>query len=96
MAWRKRREPVRIEPPEWYRVFDPAMWDEMDAQEQAMFRGCPSWRPWPDELHRIHAERRWAQAQHAYRQDHPDLAEQEFRDLIEGELGARMEDFRHD
>jgi hypothetical protein len=67
----------------------------MDAIEQAMFNGCPGWRPWPDHLHRYHSERRWAQAKHAYRQAHPALAEQELTDLIEGELGARREDFRH-
>ena len=75
--------PQRIEPPLWYRVFDLAAWDEPDAQEQAMIDGCPSFRPWPEELHRIHAERRWHQAKHAYCQDHPALAEQEFADIME-------------
>jgi hypothetical protein len=83
MAWRKPVAAPRIEPPLWYRVFDPAAWDEMDGQEQAMFNGCPSFRPWPEELHRIHSERRWHEAKHRYRQDHPALAEQEFADLME-------------
>jgi hypothetical protein len=61
----------------------------MDAQEEAMFNGCPSFRPWPEELHRVHARRRWAQAQHAYRQAHPALAEQEFQDLVSDEAGWR-------
>jgi hypothetical protein len=81
---RKRaREPQRIEPPLWYRVFDPAAWDEPDAQEQAMIDGCPSMRPWPEHLHRWHSERRWCEAKHRYGQDHPALAEQEFADLLE-------------
>ena len=75
--------PQRIEPPLWYRVFDLAAWDEMDAQEQAMFDGCPSFRPWPDYLHEIHARRRWGEAKYRYAQDHPALAEQEFADIME-------------
>jgi hypothetical protein len=83
VAWRKPAPPPpRIEPPGWYRTFDPAAWDEPDDHEQAMIDGCPSFRPWPDRLHRIHAERRWGQAKHAYRQAHPALAEQEFAELI--------------
>lgn len=58
----------RIEPPEWYRNFHPEAWDEPDSQEQQMIDGCPSMRPWPDDVHRWHAERRWGQAQHKYRQ----------------------------
>jgi hypothetical protein len=86
--WRPRKPP-RIEPPHWYRVYDPAMWDEPDAQERAMISGCPSARPWPDELHDGHARRRWHEAQHRYRQAHPDLASQEFDDLVNGERAAR-------
>jgi hypothetical protein len=85
----KRAGAGRIEGPAWYRTFDPQMWDEPDAQEQAMIDGCPSMRPWPDDVHRWHAERRWGQAKHAYRQEHPALAEQELEDLINGELEAR-------
>jgi hypothetical protein len=73
---------ARIEPPLWYRVFDLAAWDEPDAQEQAMINGCPSMRPWPEDLHLIHAERRWHQAKYRYCQDHPALAEQEFADIM--------------
>jgi hypothetical protein len=73
-----------IEAPEWYRNFHPEAWDAMDDQEQAMFDGCPTWRPWPDYLHEIHAERRWHQAQHAYRQEHPAFATQEFNKIING------------
>ena len=80
--WRPADRP-RIEPPLWYRVFDLAAWDEPDAQEQAMIDGCLSMQPWPEELHRWHAERRWGQAKHAYRQDHPALAEQEFAELLD-------------
>ena len=72
-----------IEAPAWYRHFDPEAWDAMDPQEQAMFDGCPTWRPWPDYLHRIHAERRWGEAKHRYRQAHPAFATQEFNKIIE-------------
>ena len=76
MAWRRHDiEPPRIEPPEWYRVFDPAAWDEPDAQEQYMIDGCRRLGPWPPDLHLWHGERRWHQAKHAYRQEHPALAE---------------------
>jgi len=71
----------RIEAPEWYRNFHPESWDEPDAQEQAMISGSLG-RDWPEELHRWHAERRWAQAKHAYRQAHPAFVEQEFKDLM--------------
>ena len=74
--------PQRIEPPLWYRVFDAAAWDEPDGQELRMMNGHLG-REWPEELHRIHAERRWHQAKHAYCQDHPALAEQEFADIME-------------
>jgi hypothetical protein len=85
VAWRRRDlEPARVEPPLWYRVYDPAAWDEPDAQERAMIDGCRSLMPWPDDLHQAHSERRWHEAKHRYRQAHPDLAEQEFTDLIEG------------
>jgi hypothetical protein len=60
------------------------MWDEPDAQEQQMIDGCPGWRPWPEDLHQHHARRRWHEAQHRYRQEHPALAEQELDDLING------------
>jgi hypothetical protein len=33
--------------------------------------------------HRIHAERRWQEAKHRYRQAHPQLATQELEDLFE-------------
>lgn len=79
--WRPRGR-GRIEPPEWYRVFHPEAWDEPDAQEQAMIDGCPSMRPWPADVHRWHAERRWSTAKHAYRQQHPALAEQEFEEFF--------------
>ena len=95
MASWLRREPPRIEPPAWYRDFDPAMWDEPDGHEQSMIDGCSGFRCWPDSplsrwpdwpqfLHDQHAERRWREAQHRYRQAHPALASQEFDDLIEG------------
>ena len=89
MAWRRPVTPPRIEPPLWYSVFDPASWDEMDAQEQAMFDGCPCWRPWPDSLHAQHAERRWNEAKYDYRREHPALATQEFEELVSGERAAR-------
>ena len=38
--------------------------------------------PWPAELHRMHAERRWAQAKYAYEKAHPAFATQEFDALI--------------
>jgi hypothetical protein len=90
MAWRRPvPPPPRIEPPTWYRTFDPQQWDVPDAHEQSMMDGCAMLGPWPDAMHRIHAERRWGQAKHAYRQQHPALAEQEFRDLISREAKGR-------
>lgn len=94
MARWRRITDGRIEAPEWYRNFHPEAWDEPDAQEQRMIDGCPDWRPWPDDVHRWHAERRWGQAKHAYRQKHPALAEQELEDLIGEEAQARRRD-RH-
>lgn len=85
MAWRKRVN-APIEPPAWYRSYDPAMWDEPDGQEQRMIDGHRGY-PWPAELHEIHAHRRWAQAKHEYRGQHPDLAEQEFEALLNRDYG---------
>ena len=85
---RWREAPARAEPPEWYRNFHPEDWDEPDQQEQRMIDGCPSMRPWPDDVHEWHAKRRWGQAKHAYRGKHPALAEQELEDLI-GEFQER-------
>src|SRR5690349_16757076 len=100
MARWRPQEPARIEPPLWYRAFDPAAWDEPDSHERAMMDGCrgfqcwpgapPSrWPGWPQHLHEEHARRRWQQAKHAYRRGHPALAEQEFADLVSGEAAAR-------
>jgi hypothetical protein len=83
MAWRRYQEPPRIEPPDWYRRFDPAMWDAPDAQERSMIDSCRSFRPWPAWLHEHHSRRRWEEAKFAYRQDHPALAEQEFQELVD-------------
>ena len=80
---------MSIEPPEWYRNFHPEAWDEPDAQEQSMMDGCRGFGEWPDYLHDHHARRRWHEAQYAYRQTHPALAEQEFQALVNGELEAR-------
>ena len=92
MAWRRRLDPPHIEAPEWYRNFHPEDWDEPDAQEQSMINGNLG-GPWPEELHRWHSERRWHEAQHRYRQDHPALAEQEFRELVEScREGRRREE----
>lgn len=76
-----RWHPVRTrhEPPGWYRSFDPAMWDEPDGQELQMLGGLPP----SGELHAYHAERRWHEAQYAYRQEHPAFASQELADLFE-------------
>ena len=82
MAWRKPQRPPRVEPPLWYRVFNLAQWDEPDAQERAMMNGNLGYS-WPEELHRWHAERRWGRAKYEYAQAHPQLAEQEFQDLLE-------------
>jgi hypothetical protein len=59
-AWR-HREPTRIEPPAWYREFDPAMWDAPDEQERRMLAGCGETlgEEWVAGRHRMHAERRW-------------------------------------
>jgi hypothetical protein len=85
--WRPAEAP-RVEPPVWYRVYDPAMWNEPDAQETAMMCGCPL-DDWPVELHDIHARRRWGEAKHRYRRERPDLATQEFEDLVSEERRAR-------
>jgi hypothetical protein len=82
MAWRRPTEPARIEPPAWYREFNPARWDEPDQQEIAMLAGCDVLGPeWVAGRHRMHAHRRWGEAKYAYRQEHPALATQEFTDL---------------
>ena len=91
MAWRKPQEPAHIEPPGWYRSFDLAAWDEPDAHERAMIAGHLG-MPWPDELHRMHAQRRWSQARHAYRKEHPALAEQEFSEIVAAERQAREQE----
>jgi hypothetical protein len=70
--------PKRIEPPEWYRVFHAEDWDEPDAEELRMTAGLE----FLGYLHDHHSRRRWHEAQHAYRQAHPLLAEQEFQDII--------------
>jgi hypothetical protein len=81
MAWRRPVQPPRIEPPLWYRAYDPASWDVPDGHELSMTGGRDV-RDWPG--HEIHARRRWQEAKHAYRRAHPALATQEFDDLIEG------------
>jgi hypothetical protein len=76
-------EPARIEPPTWYRAYDPAAWDVPDEQERRMLAGCEVLgEEWVAGRHRMHAERRWQEAKHAYRRAHPALATQEFNDLI--------------
>jgi hypothetical protein len=74
-----------IEAPEWYRVYHPEAWDEPDEQERRMLAGCTAalGSEWMADRHRWHAERRWHEAQHAYRQAHPAFSEQEFRKIIE-------------
>lgn len=74
-----------IEPPEWYRNFHPEAWDEPDDHERNMLAGCTALfgSDWAADRHRIHAERRWAEAKHVYRQAHPAFAKQEFSKLIE-------------
>ena len=78
--WRERHG--RIEPPEWYRNYHPEAWDTPDEHELRMMAGNLG-LPWPAELHRMHAERRWAQAKYAYEVAHPAFATQEFDALIE-------------
>lgn len=75
----------RIEAPEWYRNYHPADWDEPDEQERRMLAGCTAalGSEWVADRHRIHAERRWQEAKHRYRQAHPQLATQELEDLFE-------------
>ena len=93
MARHRHQEPAHIEPPSWYRTFDPAAWDEPDGHELAMQAGHLG-MPWPDDLHRMHAERRWAQAKHQYRREHPALAEQEFKAIVGAERYAREQERR--
>jgi hypothetical protein len=90
VAWRRPQEPPRIEPPLWYRVYDPAAWDEPDEQERRMLAGCEVLgEEWMAGRHRMHAERRWQEAKHRYRQQNPALAHQEFTDLVGEEREAR-------
>ena len=91
MAWRKPVEPAHIEPPAWYRTFDAESWDEPDEQERRMLAGCTELfgAEWVAVRHRWHAERRWHEAQHAYRQEHPAFATQRFNEIISGELRGR-------
>lgn len=74
-----------IEAPEWYRVYHPEQWDEPDEHERLMLAGCTAalGSEWVADRHRWHAERRWHEAQHAYRQQHPQFATQEFNKIIE-------------
>jgi hypothetical protein len=88
-SWR-RQEPPRIEGPEWYRNYHPEDWDEPDEQERRMLAGCEVLgEEWVAGRHRMHAERRWCEAKHRYRRAHPQLASQEFDDLVNGERAAR-------
>lgn len=81
--------PARIEPPLWYRAYDPAQWDEPDGHELRMMGGWFPGEPWPADLHTVHAERRWHEAKYAYRQEHPALATQEFNELVNSERADR-------
>jgi hypothetical protein len=79
-------EPPHVEPPEWYRNYHPEDWDLIGPEEQAMIDGslghaAPDLPGWA-EFHGMHAERRWKLAKYAYRQQHPDLAEQEFNEIL--------------
>ena len=107
MARRRRVVRPRIEPPLWYRVFDLAAWDEPDSHEQAMIdgsRGYPTaypgaleWRGlygWPQWLHEHHARRRWGEAKGKYRDANPELATQEFQDIVNGHAARYDEPFR--
>jgi hypothetical protein len=80
MARWRAAAPARVEPPSWYRSYDPAMWDEMDGHEVAMQAGWTD--PWPAWLHDHHSRRRWQEAKYRYRREHPLLQEQEFQELI--------------
>jgi hypothetical protein len=75
----------RIEGPEWYRNYHPEDWDEPDEQERRMLAGCTAalGSEWVADWHRRHAERRWQEAKHKYRQAHPQFATQELEDLFE-------------
>ena len=94
MAWRKPVDPPHIEAPEWYRNYHPESWEVPDGSEQAMISGWFPGEPWPPELHAAHSERRWQEAKHAYRREHPALAEQEFLELVSGERRARESERR--
>lgn len=96
MAWRKPVEPAHMEPPEWYRNYHPEAWDEPDNQERRMLAGCTALlgSEWVAVRHQWHAERRWYEAQHAYRQAHPAFATQEFNEIISGEWRARRDEVR--
>jgi hypothetical protein len=79
--------PQRVEAPSWYRCYDPAAWDEPDAQEITMTAGWTG--PVPAELRDYHARRRWEEARYAYRREHPLLAEQELGDLMNRRAARR-------
>ena len=82
---RWRASAGRIEAPEWYRNYHPEDWQEPDVQEQRMLAGCVEalGAEWVEGRHRMHAERRWHEAKHRYRQAHPAFASQELEDLLE-------------
>jgi hypothetical protein len=50
-----------------------------------MLAGCTAalGSEWVADRHRWHAERRWQEAKHKYRQAHPQFATQELEDLFE-------------
>lgn len=99
MATWRSREPARVEPPAWYRSFDPAQWDEPDAGELAMMAGATGqawpdapvsrWENWPQFIHVQHAKRRWEEARHGFRQANPLLAEQEFQRILDSRAVRR-------
>lgn len=75
MARRRPRFQPHLEPPSWYRSFDPAAWDEPGALEVSMTGGAEV-RDWPGHEH--HARLRWLEAKYAYERANPEFATQEF------------------
>jgi hypothetical protein len=95
MARWRHLDPPHLEAPAWYRSFDPAQWDAVDAHEQRMIDGNLGY-PWSAEIHLIHAQRRWGEAKHRYQREHPAFATQEFEALVSGEYRARREERERD
>jgi hypothetical protein len=65
--WPPRTPPLRVEAPEWVRVFHREDWSEPDEWEQRMGGDLLH-----EDARRWHAERRWVEARNAWYKAHPE------------------------